>query len=60
MGTITNAVSMTGYGRGEIERDGVRIVTEIRTMNHRFLDMVIRMPNRWMVLEDLIRKKSSK
>ncbi|MBA4551636.1 MAG: YicC/YloC family endoribonuclease [Thermoactinomyces vulgaris] len=57
MGTITNAVSMTGYGRGEIERDGVRIVTEIRTMNHRFLDMVIRMPNGWMVLEDLIRKK---
>ena len=57
MDTMTNVVSMTGYGRGEIESDGIRIITEIRTMNHRFLDMVIRLPNGWMALEDLIRKK---
>lgn len=57
MDTMTNVVSMTGYGRGEIESDGIRIITEIRTMNHRFLDMVIRLPNGWMALEDLIRKQ---
>lgn len=51
-----NVVSMTGYGRGEIESGGIRIVTEIRTMNHRFLDMVIRLPHGWMSIEESIRK----
>ncbi len=52
-----NVVSMTGYGRGEIESCGIRIVTEIRTMNHRFLDMVIRLPHGWMSIEESIRKR---
>ncbi|MBA4602383.1 YicC/YloC family endoribonuclease [Thermoactinomyces mirandus] len=52
-----NVVSMTGYGRGETENGGIRIVTEIRTMNHRFLDMVIRLPHGWMSIEESIRKR---
>lgn len=34
--------SMTGYGRGVAERDGLRAVVEIRSVNHRFLDIKIR------------------
>jgi uncharacterized protein (TIGR00255 family) len=34
--------SMTGYGRGVAERDGRRVVVEIRSVNHRFMDVKLR------------------
>src|SRR5262249_3860958 len=34
--------SMTGYGRGLAERDGSRAEVEIRTVNHRFIDVKLR------------------
>jgi hypothetical protein len=43
MDTRMNVRSMTGYGRGEVEHQGIRILTEIRSMNHRFLDIVVRL-----------------
>ena len=48
--------SMTGYGRSEISVDGKRLVTEIRAVNHRFLEVVIKLPSGWLVFEDPIRK----
>ncbi len=33
---------MTGYGRGVAEQDGRRTTVEIRTVNHRFLDLKLR------------------
>ena len=33
---------MTGYGRGAAERSGRRATVEIRSVNHRFLDMKLR------------------
>ena len=33
---------MTGYGQAVAERDGRRVVVEIRAVNHRFLDLKIR------------------
>jgi uncharacterized protein (TIGR00255 family) len=53
-------LSMTGYGRGEAEENGIRFVTEIRSTNHRFLDIVVRMPQGWLCLEDLVRKQVQK
>ncbi|SEN16331.1 YicC/YloC family endoribonuclease [Lihuaxuella thermophila] len=50
-------MSMTGYGRGEIDKNGIRYVTEIRSVNHRFLEIVIRLPHGWMGLEEAIRKQ---
>jgi len=41
MGT---ARSMTGFGRSEAEKDGRRYTVEVRTVNHRFLDISIKMP----------------
>lgn len=50
-------MSMTGYGRGEIDKNGIRYLTEIRSVNHRFLEIVIRLPHGWMALEEAIRKQ---
>lgn len=37
-------VSMTGFGRGELKKNGVEVTVEIRTLNHRFLDLSLRIP----------------
>jgi uncharacterized protein (TIGR00255 family) len=49
--------SMTGYGRGEAEAGGIRVLAEIRSVNHRFLEIVVRLPHGWMALEDAVKKK---
>lgn len=36
--------SMTGYGRAESELSGAQLVVELRSVNHRFLDPKIRVP----------------
>ncbi|MFH0957259.1 MAG: YicC/YloC family endoribonuclease [Pseudomonadota bacterium] len=48
--------SMTGFGRGSYSCDDVEIVTEIRAVNHRFLDMFIRLPKTYNCFEPQIRK----
>jgi uncharacterized protein (TIGR00255 family) len=42
---------MTGYGRGEESRDALQITVELRAVNHRFLDVQLKMPRPWMALE---------
>jgi uncharacterized protein (TIGR00255 family) len=42
---------MTGYGRGEVHEDGLEVVVEIRTLNHRFLDISLRVPKSLQVYE---------
>ncbi|MHB9095709.1 MAG: YicC/YloC family endoribonuclease [Eubacteriales bacterium] len=48
--------SMTGYGRGESEQEGKFFTVEIRSVNHRFCEVVIRLPKYYAALEDRIRK----
>lgn len=36
--------SMTGYGRAEYVQDGIEAIAEVRSLNNRFLDVVIRLP----------------
>lgn len=48
--------SMTGYGRGSLERDGRELTLELKTVNHRFLDLNIRLPRALLFLEDGLRK----
>jgi uncharacterized protein (TIGR00255 family) len=36
--------SMTGYGRGSCELAGRRLVVELRSLNHRFLEVKLRLP----------------
>ena len=44
--------SMTGYGRASLERDGRELTLELKTVNHRFLDLNIRLPRALLFLED--------
>lgn len=37
-------VSMTGFGRGEASSDGLTVTAEIRSVNSRYLDFSIRLP----------------
>ncbi|WP_418790504.1 YicC/YloC family endoribonuclease [Phosphitispora sp. TUW77] len=48
--------SMTGYGRGENETQEKAFTVEIRSVNHRFCEVVVRMPKYYIALEDRIRK----
>jgi uncharacterized protein (TIGR00255 family) len=49
--------SMTGYGRGEAESSGTRAVAEVRSVNHRFLDLKLRGFNLGLELEDKLRSR---
>ena len=49
-------LSMTGYGRGDCEIDGRQMTIELKSVNHRFLDLSFRMPRNLMFLEDEARK----
>lgn len=43
--------SMTGFGRADAECDGYRVIVEIRSVNHRFLEVSTRLPRRLSTLE---------
>ncbi len=48
--------SMTGYGRADVESDGRQMTIELKSVNHRFLDLSFRMPRNMIFLEDEARK----
>ncbi|MHB8069249.1 MAG: YicC/YloC family endoribonuclease [Desulfobaccales bacterium] len=48
--------SMTAYGRGEVEALGQKWVVELRSLNHRFLELSLNLPKRLWALEDQVRK----
>lgn len=52
--------SMTGFGKSEIAIDGRKLRVEIKTVNHRFLDISIREPRFLMFLEDDVRRHIKK
>jgi uncharacterized protein (TIGR00255 family) len=47
---------MTGFGRGEYLDSDHRFIVEIRAVNHRFNDIVLRIPKNLGGLEDRVRK----
>ncbi|HCC32989.1 MAG TPA: YicC family protein [Clostridiales bacterium] len=47
--------SMTGYGRGEGRTTGHRAVAEVRSVNHRFFDLSLRLPRGYGGLEERVR-----
>lgn len=48
--------SMTGYGQGRTEKDGISFEVEFKTVNSRYFDLNVRMPRSLIILEDKIRK----
>ena len=47
--------SMTGFGRSEAESKERKITVEMKAVNHRFLDMSIRIPKKFSFFEASIR-----
>jgi uncharacterized protein (TIGR00255 family) len=50
---------MTGFGRGEFQDNEHRLIVEIKAVNHRYNEIVIRMPKNLGPLEDKIRRSVS-
>ncbi|MBR0426368.1 MAG: YicC family protein [Clostridia bacterium] len=48
--------SMTGYGKGVASLDGRELTVELKSVNHRFLDIGMRVPRMLSCSEDTIRK----
>jgi uncharacterized protein (TIGR00255 family) len=57
--SMGNPVSMTGFGRGEASEKGISWIVEIRAVNHRYLDVGIKLPRRFIGWEERIKKEIS-
>ena len=47
--------SMTGFGRCEVVGENGRFTVEIKSVNHRYLDMNIRTPKKMSFFENAVR-----
>ncbi len=52
--------SMTGYGKAVVERGGKSLTIELKSVNHRFLDVSTKIPRAFIAHEDVIRSGLSK
>ncbi|MBN94174.1 MAG: YicC family protein [Deltaproteobacteria bacterium] len=48
---------MTGYGRGESVSPTLRVTVELRSVNHRFLDVKMKLPRSWLGLEQQLTQR---
>src|SRR5210317_440868 len=49
--------SMTGYGKGESVCDDLTVTVELKTVNHRYADISVKMPRSLLALENSLRKR---
>ena len=49
--------SMTGYGRGEVKDKEGECLVEAKSVNHRFLEIKTKFPQRLTEIEDIVKKK---
>ena len=47
--------SMTGYGKAAVTRDNRELTVELKSVNHRFLDISTKIPRAFISCEDVIR-----
>ena len=52
--------SMTGYGKATVTRDNRELTIELKSVNHRFLDISTKIPRAFIAHEDVIRNGLSK
>lgn len=57
---ILELKSMTGYGSSTAENDGRELTVELKSVNHRFLDINLHMPRSLNFAEDFFRKEIGK
>src|SRR5436309_15059298 len=51
--------SMTGFGSGRAEAPNLSVLVEIKSVNHRYLDIHIKIPGEYQNFENVIRQKIS-
>ncbi len=51
--------SMTGYGRGRIDVDGREYTVEIKSVNHKYCDISVKIPRTISYLEEKVKKEVS-
>ena len=49
-------LSMTGYGKGETQRGGLCVTVEIKSVNHRYADISVKLPRSLLAHERELRK----
>jgi len=49
--------SMTGYGRGEAQGSDYSVLVEMRSVNHRYLEVSLRLPRQLNMLEETLKKQ---
>ncbi|MCH8549733.1 MAG: YicC family protein [Balneolaceae bacterium] len=56
--------SMTGFGRGNCSNNGFLVTVEVKTLNSRYLDISVRMPqsiqHKELLLKEIVQKKLSR
>jgi uncharacterized protein (TIGR00255 family) len=57
MDVIPLSFSMTGYGQSSLQFGGYKITFEVKSVNNRYCEVVLRMPRDWTGYEDMLRRK---
>lgn len=52
--------SMTGFGRGEYENEKFSITVEMKSVNHRYNDIIVKMPKKLFKFEEYIKSQIKK
>lgn len=56
MDVIPMSLSMTGYGQSAVDYQGYHVSIEVKSVNHRYCEVVFRMPREWSRFEDSLRR----
>ncbi len=48
--------SMTGFGKGVFQKEGFSVTVYAKSINHRYLDVHLKLPRRYQLLEEKVRK----
>ena len=51
--------SMTGYGKGVAEKGALKVTVELKSVNHRFLDVALKLPRSLQFAEAVLREAIS-
>jgi uncharacterized protein (TIGR00255 family) len=50
---------MTGFGSARAEADNLTVLVEIKSVNHRYIDIHIKIPGEFQILENQVRHRIS-
>lgn len=56
-GEVTMIKSMTGFGRYELSSGEKKVTVELKSVNHRYLDLTIKMPKKFNYFESAVRNE---